>query len=440
MTKENQYPVSQQGNFAISGIDSLQLAKEYGTPLYVLDESYIRDICKTYKNTMDLYGENKVLYASKALSCKALYKIVESEGLGCDVVSEGELLTALSVNFNPKNIYFHGNNKTLNEIRLAVENQVGAIVADSFTELDLIEEECIKQNTTQDILLRLNTGVEAHTHSFIQTSKVDSKFGFNVVNGDAFTFLEYALSKKHLNVLGFHSHIGSQIFEVESFVKAVDVLVNFMKDSKARYNYTTKVLDMGGGFGIKYTDDDVDLTLEDYANFVKTLCDTVATLTQQYNLEKPVLMIEPGRSIVGKAGTTLYTVGSIKEIKEVKNYIAVDGGMFDNPRCALYDSRYTTLIANKPNDKPQKTYTIAGKCCESGDIITKDCYLPIAERGDILAVLSTGAYNYSMASNYNRNGIPAMVLISPNKQTNIIVKRQTVEQIMQNDLVPDYLK
>ena len=433
--------INTKGHLEIGVADTVDLAKNFGTPLYVLDEQYMRDMCSVYRDTIqsDYDGNGVVLYASKALSCLAVYKIAKSENIGVDVVSGGELFTAIKAGFPADKIYMHGNNKLLQELQFALDSGVGTIVVDAYSEIDLLDKLCAEKNKTQKILIRINPGVEAHTHRFIQTAKTDSKFGFSVADGAAFKITEYALTKKNLKLLGYHCHIGSQIFEKQSFVLAVDKMTSFMSEIKKNLGYETEVLNLGGGYGIWYTDEDPRFTENDYAGYLKSVIAELKLKTNEYGLKRPYLVIEPGRSIVGEAGITLYTVGTIKNIPGIKKYIAVDGGMFDNPRYALYQAKYTAVLANKAAEKAVETVSIAGKCCESGDIVCANVCIPEAQSGDLLAILSTGAYNYSMASNYNRNLIPPMVLVKDGK-AEYIVKPQTYEDLIRNDVIPERLK
>ncbi|MDE7453492.1 MAG: diaminopimelate decarboxylase [Clostridia bacterium] len=433
--------INADGHLTIGGADAVDLVKQFGTPLYVFDEAHIRNMMRVYKNTIDseYNGNGQVLYASKAFSCMAVYAIARQENIGVDVVSGGELYTALKAGFDPQKIYMHGNNKLLSELELAVDSKVGYIVVDSFREADILDELASRRNIKQNVLIRVNPGVEAHTHAFVQTARTDSKFGFSISDGAAEEISLHILSKKNLCLKGYHCHIGSQIFEKQSFALAADKVMDFMAEMKIKLSFTAEVLNIGGGFGIWYNEEDPKLKYADYAEYLKVLIQAVKNKAKEHAIKEPYLVIEPGRSIVGEAGITLYTVGAIKEIQGIKKYVAVDGGMFDNPRYALYQSKYSVLLANRADEKCTEKVTIAGKCCESGDLIAVDAALPKAESGDILAVLSTGAYNYSMASNYNRNLIPAAVLVKEGK-SEYIVKPQTYDDIIRNDAVPEYLK
>lgn len=441
MNERNTLKVNSLGHLEIGGCDALDLAEQFGTPLYVFDEAYIRKMMRTYKSTIEkeYSGNGNVLYASKAFACQAVYCIAKQEGIGVDVVSGGELYTALSAGFPAEKIYMHGNNKTIEELNYAIENSIGTIVVDSYREADIIEEIAGRLNKVQNVLIRINPGIEAHTHAFVQTARTDSKFGFSISDGTAFKITEHVLSKKNVKLIGFHCHIGSQIFEKQSFVLAANKMMDFIAEVKKATWFEAATLNIGGGFGIYYTDEDPKLKQEDYAAYLKALCDAVKTKSDELGLKQPYIVIEPGRSIIGEAGITLYTVGAIKDIPAVKKYVAIDGGMFDNPRYALYQSKYTVVAAGDVNGECVQKVTIAGKCCESGDIIAVDVPLPDVKSGDVVAVLSTGAYNYSMASNYNRNFIPAAVLVNEGK-AEFIIKKQTYEDLIRNDAIPERLK
>ena len=427
--------VEENNHLFIGGIDCQSLAKEYGTPLYVMDQTHIEKMCGVYNNALKNNGINgKIFYASKAFSCKEIYRLAEKHGLGADIVSGGELFTAASVNFCPENIIFHGNNKTEREISDALEYGIGYFVIDSEEEATLIDKYAKEKGVIQKVLIRVNPGVEAHTHHYIQTAKIDSKFGFSISNGDAEEIINRVLKFKNLSLKGLHCHIGSQIFEKKSFEIAVDKMTDFYKLLKTEHGLSLEVLNLGGGFGIFYSEGDYDFGYSDYAEYINVICEKLKTNCKEKGLSIPYLMLEPGRSLVGEAGITLYTVGCVKRIKNVKNYAAIDGGMFDNPRFALYQAKYTVKNALEINPKGKtEIYTIAGKCCESGDIIAEDCVLPTLKRGDILAVFSTGAYNYSMASNYNRNTVPPVVFVKDGK-ARIVVKPQTYADLIKNDV------
>ncbi len=428
--------INEKGRLEIGGADTVELAKKFGTPLYVYDENHIRNMMRVYRETLqnEYDGNGLVLYASKAFSCMGMYAIAKSEGLGADVVSGGELYTALKAGFPPEKIMMHGNNKLKDELTLAVKSNVGWIVVDSLYEADILNNLAQEAGKVQNILLRINPGVEAHTHSFVQTATPDSKFGFSVADGSAKETVKNLLTKTNLCLKGFHCHIGSQIFEKQSFVLAAEKCFSFLADLK-ELDFEAEVLNLGGGYGIRYTKDDPDLRFSDYADFFKSLIDAVKSACVNRNLKRPYLCIEPGRSIVGEAGITLYTVGAIKEIKGIKKYLAVDGGMFESPRYCLYGSKYEAVLANRANEEASEVVSIAGKCCESGDLIGEGFNLPAAKSGDILAVFSTGAYHYSMASNYNRNLVPPVVLIK-DKKAKYLVKPQTYDDLIRNDVLP----
>ena len=439
MNERETLKVNANGHLEIGGADCVDLARQFGTPLYVFDEVHIRNMMRTYRETLKKYkGDGLVLYASKAFSCQAIYRIADEENIGIDVVSGGELYTANQANFPMEKVYMHGNNKLDYEIGEALDLRIGCIVADAYSELDKIDAQAQKRGIKQRILLRINPGVEAHTHAFVQTATTDSKFGFSISDGTAEKATAYALTKKNLRLEGYHCHIGSQIFEKQSFVLAVEKCMAFAKEMREKLNFTLQTLNLGGGYGIWYTDEDKKISANGYAEYLEALINTVEEKAEEYTMPLPFLLIEPGRSIVGEAGLTLYTVGAIKDIPAVKKYVAVDGGMFDNPRYALYQSKYTPVLANRADEECTEIVSIAGKCCESGDLIAVNVSLPKAETGDILAILSTGAYNYSMAMNYNRNKIPPCVLVKDGK-AEYIVKPQSYEDINRNDVIPTRL-
>ena len=441
MNERQTLKMNTKGHLEIGGADCVQLAEKFGTPLYVFDEAYIRNMMRVYRDCIqnEYNGNGMVLYASKAFSCKAIYRIADQENIGIDVVSGGELYTAMQAGFPAEKIYMHGNNKLDYEIGEALDAKIGCIVADSYSEIDKIDTEAQKRGMVQNILLRINPGIEAHTHAFVQTATTDSKFGFSISDGTAKAITEYALSKKNVALKGYQCHIGSQIFEKQSFVLAAEKCMNFIAQMKNELGFCVKTLNLGGGFGIWYTDEDRKIPPEGYAEYVCALIQTVKQKAEELSLDLPYLLIEPGRSIIGEAGVTLYTVGAIKDIPGVKKYVAVDGGMFENPRYALYQSQYTPVLASDMRKENSQVVTIAGKCCESGDLIAANVALPDVQSGDILAILSTGAYNYSMAMNYNRNKIPPAVLVKDGK-AEYIIKPQTYEDIARNDVVPERLR
>lgn len=441
MNERNTLKVNDKGHLEIGGCDCLELANKFGTPLYVFDEAYIRLMMRTYKQVINSHydGNGQVLYASKAFSCLAVYRIAAQENIGCDAVSGGELYTALTAGFNAKNIYVHGNNKLLYELEEAVDAGVGGIVIDSYREADLLEEICANKGKIQEVLIRINPGVEAHTHAFVQTARTDSKFGFSIADGSALEYIKHVLTLKNVKLKGFHCHIGSQIFEKKSFVLAAEKMLGFFAEVKNATGYEAEVLNIGGGFGVWYTDEDPKFKPENYAEYLTAMIDAIKLNCEKLNLKRPYLLMEPGRSIVGEAGITLYTVGAIKDIPGIRKYVAIDGGMFENPRYSLYQSKYTAVKVTDVNSPCTQKVSIAGKCCESGDLIGVDMPLPDVKTGDVIACLTTGAYHYSMASNYNRNLIPSAVLVNDGK-AEVIIKRQTYSDLIRNDIIPDSLK
>ena len=424
--------VNEQGHLTIGGCDTVELAKKFGTPLYVMDEAKIRNTCRMYKTSLEKYyqGKGQAVFASKAFSCKEICRIVNEEGLGLDVVSGGEIYTAKQAGFPAERVYFHGNNKTEQEIRFALEYGVGHFVVDNLTELENLQRIAEEEGREVKILLRIKPGVDAHTHQFIRTGQIDSKFGFALETGEAKEAVLQALKLPNIKLLGLHCHIGSQIFDIAPFVLAAEIMLVFIKEIKEETGVTLRELNLGGGFGIKYTELDTPVAYDQYMQIVS---EAIEKRCEANGLEIPYVYLEPGRSIVGEAGITLYQIGSVKTIPGVRTYVAVDGGMTDNPRYALYQAEYTVLVANKADQKADFKATIAGKCCESGDLIQENIMIQKPEPGDIAAVLSTGAYNYSMASNYNRNPKPAVVMIRKG-ESRLIVKRETYEDLVRNDL------
>lgn len=428
--------INDKGHLQIGGVDACDLVAQYGSPLFVMDEAYIRGVARAFRQTVkDTYGYGNVAYASKAFSCKAIYKVMKDEDMNIDVVSGGEIWTAISAGFDMSKAYFHGNNKLYSELELAISNNIGVIVVDNLLEIDMIDEISAKHGKIQNVLIRTNPGVEAHTHSFVQTSKVDSKFGFALRNAEAIDAINSIISKQNVAFRGLHCHIGSQIFDKNAFVLAVDVVTDFVAKIAKDNSVIVEELNFGGGFGVHYSGDDPKYNVEEYCQYVELLTSSLKKAVAQKGIKKPYFMIEPGRSIVGEAGVTLYTVGAIKDIKNIKKYISIDGGMTDNIRPALYDAKYDAILANRANDKATEVVSIAGKCCESGDIIVKDIMLPQAKKGDIVAVFTTGAYCYSMSSNYNRNTIPPVVFVKNGKSA-YAVKPQTYDDIIRNDVIP----
>ncbi len=422
----------EKGNLTFCGVSTKELAEEYSTPLYVLDLNGVENRCLMYKNAMEKHfgASSSVLYAGKALSYKGIYKIAEKAGIGVDIVSPGELYTAAAAGFPLSKAYFHGNNKTDEDIRYAMSLGMGYFVCDGIEELCAINEQAAKAKTRQKILLRLTPGIDAHTHKKITTGIIDSKFGTPIVTGAAKELTEKALSMEHIELCGYHCHIGSQIFSAQPFCDAAEVMLDFIAQMKASLGYSAQKLNLGGGFGVRYTEDDPEI---DYEEYIGLIASTVKNKCRALGIDVPHMCIEPGRSIVADNGITLYTVGSVKKIPGVRNYVSIDGGMTDNPRFALYSSAYTVINASKACAKADFTASVVGRCCESGDIIAEDAALAEPERSDILAVLTTGAYNYSMASNYNRLPRPALIGLSGEK-ISLEIKRESFDELIRNDM------
>jgi diaminopimelate decarboxylase len=431
--------VNHDDNLEIGGCDVTTLVEQYGSPLYILDEETLRTACRQYRNTFKEYyqGESQVLYASKAWNCLAVCAIVASEGLGIDVVSGGELYTALNAGMNPDKIYLHGNNKSDDELVLAIESGC-TIVADNWHELYRLVKiggEQTENSTAAPIriMLRLTPGIECHTHEYIRTGHLDSKFGFDPSDlQEVFAFVSKQAS---LNCVGLHAHIGSQIFERQPHRDLAAVMVQWLRDA-AKHGLIITELNVGGGLGIKYIESDDPPSIEEWS---KAICEVVQTACISENLPLPKLLCEPGRSLIATACVTAYTVGSSKIIPEIRTYVAIDGGMSDNPRPITYQSVYRAVVANKMSVPCTETVTLAGKHCESGDILIKNAQLPKTEANDILVVMGTGAYNYSMASNYNRLPRPAAVVVA-NGEANLILQRETYQDLIRQDCLPERLK
>ncbi|MEG7381003.1 diaminopimelate decarboxylase [Bacillus subtilis] len=422
---------NQHGHLEIGGVDALYLAEKHGTPLYVYDVALIRERAKSFKQAFITAGlKAQVAYASKAFSSVAMIQLAEEEGLSLDVVSGGELYTAVAAGFPAERIHFHGNNKSREELRMALEHRIGCIVVDNFYEISLLEDLCKETGHSIDVLLRITPGVEAHTHDYITTGQEDSKFGFDLHNGQTERAIEQVLQSEHIQLLGVHCHIGSQIFDTAGFVLAAEKIFKKLDEWRESYSFVSKVLNLGGGFGIRYTKEDQPLHATEY---VEKIIDAVKENAARYGFNIPEIWIEPGRSLVGDAGTTLYTVGSQKEVPGVRQYVAVDGGMNDNIRPALYQAKYEAATANRIGEAHDNTVSIAGKCCESGDMLIWDIDLPEVKEGDLLAVFCTGAYGYSMANNYNRIPRPAVVFVE-NGEAHLVVKRETYEDVVKLDL------
>ena len=429
------HSVNEKNHLTIGGIDTTEIAKEYGTPLYVYDIELVRKNARMYVDAFKKAGvEAQVAYASKAFSSIAILEVINQENLSLDIVSEGELYTALKAGFPPEKIHFHGNNKNRKELDYAISEGIGCIIVDNFDEIDLLEDVLEEKGKKIDVLVRITPGIESETHKFIMTGNEDSKFGFNLQNGQADDVYQKLKDHSRINLIGVHSHIGSQIFSSESFILAVKALFDLINNWYKSDGFVPKVMNFGGGFGIRYTKEDDPIP---YNCYVEDIIKATKDAVKEIGIPIPEIWIEPGRSIVGEAGISLYEIGSHKEIEGVRNYISVDGGMNDNIRPALYDASYEAVIANRVYDDVQSKVSVAGKCCESGDMLIWDINLPKTKPGDLLAMFSTGAYGYSMASNYNRFAKPAVVFVENNK-SQVVVKRETNEDIIKNDL--SYLK
>lgn len=426
--------VGQNGHLYFAGQDTVELAKQYGTPLYLMDEDKIRESCRVYTEAFKKhFGENaRPLYASKANCFKRIYEIMREENMGIDVVSSGEMYTAIQAGYDLSRAYFHSNNKTDADIAYGMDNGIGYFVADNVEEIKAIEAEAGRRGIRQKVLLRLTPGIDPHTYEAIATGKVDSKFGSAIETGQAEEITVFTLAQPHVELMGFHCHVGSQVFGEDIFERAAVVMLEFVADMKAKHGYMAPQLDLGGGYGVRYVEDDpyldVDTKVGQVAAAIKEAC-------ARLNIEMPEIHMEPGRSIVAAAGMTLYTCGTVKKIPGYKNYVSIDGGMPDNPRFALYGSKYTCLVANKMNEECDFVASIVGRCCESGDIIQEGVSVPSSVgRGDTVAVCTTGAYNYSMASNYNRLPRAPIVMLRGGNESYVAVRRETFADLCANDL------
>lgn len=424
---------NEEGHLLFAGQDTTELAKEYGTPLYLMDEERIRERCRTYINALkDAFGEKgQALYASKAASFKRIYEIMKEEGMGIDVVSSGEICTALKAGFPLEKAYFHSNNKTDADIAYAIKNGIGCFVVDNAEELYAIDKEALGQGIRQSVMLRLTPGIDPHTFAAVATGKVDSKFGSSIETGQADEMVKIALSLENVELKGFHCHVGSQVFDSDVFLRAAEVMLGFILEMKNKYGFTTEQLDLGGGYGVRYKDTDPHI---DIAANIAQVGAYVKSKAVELGIELPKISMEPGRSIVADAGMTLYTVGTVKKIPEFINYVSVDGGMTDNVRFAMYNAPYTLFAAGKLNEKADMPCSVVGRCCESGDIIQENVFMPESiGRGDILACLTTGAYNYSMASNYNKIPRPPIVMLNGGSSY-VAVRRETIEDLTAFDV------
>ena len=423
---------TRDGTLYFAGHNTVQLAQKYGTPLYLMDETRIRENCRMYLRAFRRhFGENaRPLYASKAASFKRMYEIMRSEGMGVDVVSAGEIHTAALAGFPMEQAYFHGNNKTDAEIQYAIEQGVGYFVADNHEELDAINRIAGALGKQQRVLLRLTPGIDPHTYEAVATGKVDSKFGAAIETGQAEALFQYARALPNVTLVGFHCHVGSQVFDEDVFERAGQIMLEFVALLRNRYGFATQQLDLGGGYGVRYCESDKQVDIEQRIGEVAS---SLKASAAALGIPLPTILMEPGRSIVADAGMTLYTVGTVKRIPGYKNYVSVDGGMTDNPRHALYGAKYTAMVANKADRPADFPCTLAGRCCESGDVIGENIALTRPERGDKVAVLTTGAYNYSMASNYNRFGRPAVVMVCQGEDR-LVVRRETLEDLTRCDV------
>jgi diaminopimelate decarboxylase len=424
--------VNDHDRLEIGGCDITELAKTYGTSLYVLDEVTLRTACQQYRDAFKQHypGESLVIYASKAWNCLAVCAIVHSEGLGIDVVSAGELYTATQAGFTGDKIYVHGNNKSREELQMSIDQQA-TIVVDSWSELHTLAE--LTKTQSVNIMVRLTPGIECHTHEYIKTGRIDSKFGFDP--NDTEKVFEFIRQNVGLKFLGLHAHIGSQIFELQPHADLGPVMVNWLTKAQ-QYGLSIAQLDIGGGLGIRYTEQDDPPSIDEWA---KTVCESVVAACKAEGIPLPKLIAEPGRSLIGTASVTAYTIGGHKVIPGIRTYVTIDGGMSDNPRPITYESVYRAVVGNRMSAPTSETVTIAGKHCESGDVLIKDAQIAKTEPGDILVVPDTGAYNYSMASNYNRIARPAAVLVKDG-EASLILERETLDDLLRHDRLPDRLK
>ena len=423
-----------KGILYFAGQNTVELAGKYGTPLYFLDEDKIRQKCRAYKRAFKKYfGDNaKPLYASKANCFKRIYEIMREENMGIDVVSSGEIYVALKAGYDLSNAYFHSNNKTDGDIAYAMENGIGCFVADNIEEVKAVEAEAARRGITQKLILRLTPGIDPHTYEAIATGKVDSKFGTPIETGQADEIVEFTLKQEHIMLEGYHCHVGSQVFGEDIFERAAEVMLEFSAKMRDKLGFTAKTIDLGGGYGVRYVEEDPEFDIEEK---VGQVAEAVKAACAKFGLEVPEIHMEPGRSIVADAGMTLYTAGTVKIIPGYKNYVSVDGGMPDNPRFALYGSSYTCLPANKMDEKRDFECSVVGRCCESGDIIQEHVMMPSSiGRYDIIAVCTTGAYNYSMASNYNKLPRPPIIMLRGGNEDYVAVKRESLADLIRNDV------
>ncbi|MDY3207492.1 diaminopimelate decarboxylase [Clostridium baratii] len=422
---------TEENSLVVGGIKATKLVEQYGTPLYVMDEEFLRNNCRKYYSSFKCGSRgNKVAYAGKAFLTLAMCNLINEEGLYLDVVSGGELYTAYKAGFPLDKVLFHGNNKTLEEIDMGVRLGVGTFVVDNLYEIEQLNQRAKEQDRVQNIYLRITPGIEAHTHEYIKTGQIDSKFGFAPVGDNIINAINRAIKLENVNLRGLHCHIGSQIFEIEPYEEAAEVMIKLMKRIEDKTGYLIEELDLGGGFGIYYSKDDSPKETKEYCEAILNKVDNVC---KEVDLKRPILVIEPGRSIVGNTGLTLYTIGSIKNIPSIRKYVSVDGGMTDNIRPALYNAQYECIVANRVIYESKEKVTISGKCCESGDILLEGIKIPSVLSGDLLAVMSTGAYGYSMANNYNKIPRPAVVMVKDG-ESRVICKRESYEDMIRNEV------
>jgi len=412
----------------IGGVASTELVKNYGTPLYVIDEKLVRNTCKSYYDAFKVKeGKNRVAYAGKAFLPMEMCRIINEEGLCLDVVSGGELFTAYKAGFPLEKVFFHGNNKSHEEIKLGINLGVGTFVVDNLYEIELIDKYAKEKNVVQNIYFRITPGIEAHTHDYIQTGQIDSKFGFTI-DSEALDFaIKTAKEKENIKLIGIHAHIGSQIFDIEPYGDLVRLMFTLAKRIRDEFDIDITDVDLGGGIGVYYTDEDEPKSAQ---QFCETIVNKAEEIAKELRMEVPRLVIEPGRSVIGNAGSTLYTIGAIKSVLDIRKYVSIDGGMTDNIRPALYNAAYECALANRMNDEEKEVVTVAGKCCESGDILLKDVEINKVNSGDILVVPTTGAYGYSMSNNYNKTPKAAVVSVMDGN-TKVMCRRQSYEELIQ---------
>ena len=424
--------VNSEGHLAIGGADTIELAEKYGTPLYVMDEGLIRENCRRFKSSIDKFynGEGLVCYASKAFCCKEMCRIAKDEQIGLDVVSGTELFTAASVDFPMEKVCFHGNNKTDDELKAALDCKVGRIIVDNAYELERLNNFAREKGVKAQIMFRVKPGIDAHTHKFVLTGQIDSKFGVALETGEAFELVKHALELDNISLVGLHCHIGSQIFDIDPFVHAAETMLGFIAEIKNKLGFEISQLNLGGGFGIKYVQSD---NPDPFEKYMEKVSERVKEICSEKSLKLPFILIEPGRAVVANAGITLYKAGCVKVIPNIRTYVAIDGGMCDNPRYILYSSEYEICVAARASEPKTEKVTLAGRCCETGDLVGESMAVQPIKEGDIVAVFTTGAYNYSMSSNYNRLPKPAVVMIKDGN-SRIVVKRETYDDVVKNDI------